>query len=507
VGRETGIAPTLALTGITKRFGSVLANDDVSLTVEGGSVHALIGENGAGKSTLMKIAYGLHKPDAGEVRVGAEAITGQSPRTARSRGVGMVHQHFSLAASMTVTENMLLGEPAWRLDVDGARERVRAISERYRMPVDPDAVVGNLPVSIQQRVEILRAFFNEASILIFDEPTSVLSHHETQELLARIDEFRSDGKAILFVSHKLPEVMAIADEVTVMRRGRVTHRTPASRTSEPDLVRHMVGDFVSHRAAPTDATPTADRPAALEIEGLGLAAQQGGSALHDVDLAVRAGEIVGVAAVAGNGQTELVRAITGLTRVSTGTVRVNGVDVTHLDVAGHRANGLAHMPADRLHEGINRQRSVFDNIALRLYRDPAYRRGIFLRRGAMQRRVQELVGEYSIRIPNAAIDAGALSGGNQQRVIAARELLDDPVVVIAEEPTWGLDVQAAEFLYGQLTELKARGAAILVVSSDLDELMEIADTIVVLYSGRLAGRVSAAEATVELLGSMMTGAA
>ncbi|MBO9521362.1 MAG: ABC transporter ATP-binding protein [Nocardioidaceae bacterium] len=499
------MASTLSLSGITKRFGSVLANDDVSLEVRGGSVHALVGENGAGKSTLMKIAYGLHRPDAGEVLVDDVAITGQPPRTARSHGVGMVHQHFSLAASMTVTENMLLGEPSWRLDFDEARRRVRAISERYRMPVDPDAVVGNLPVSIQQRVEILRAFFNEAGILIFDEPTSVLSHHETQELLARIDEFRRDGKAVLFISHKLPEVMAIADEVTVMRRGRVVHRAAADQTDEADLVRHMVGDFVSHRHG--SSVPSRRGSAALEVDGLVVDAPESGTALDDVALTVRSGEVVGIAAIAGNGQTELVRALTGLAPVRAGSVRANGVEVTHLDVAGHRAGGVAHMPADRLHEGINRERSVFDNIALRLYRDPEYRRGLFLRRGAMQRRVQELVEEYSIRVPSAAVPAGALSGGNQQRVIAARELLDQPGVVIAEEPTWGLDVQAAEFLYGQLASLKERGAGILVVSSDLDELLEIADTIVVLYRGRVAGTVPAEEATVERLGAMMTGAA
>jgi simple sugar transport system ATP-binding protein len=302
--------------------------------------------------------------------------------------------------------------------------------------------------------------------------------------------------------------MAIADEVTVMRRGRVVHRTPASQTNEADLVRHMVGDFVSYRSAPGEATASAPgRSTALEIDGLSVDAGEAGTTLREISFSVRGGEIVGVAAIAGNGQTELVRAITGLTPVRAGSIRANGADVTHLDVAGHRAHGVAHMPADRLHEGINRERSVLDNIALRLYRDPEFRRGIFLRRRAMQRRVQQLVEEYSIRIPNSAIAAGMLSGGNQQRVIAARELLDDPGVVIAEEPTWGLDVQAAEFLYGQFAELQERGAGILVVSSDLDELLEIADSIVVLYSGRLAGTVSADQATVELLGAMMTGAA
>ncbi|WP_033294596.1 ABC transporter ATP-binding protein [Amycolatopsis jejuensis] len=498
----------LELRGITRRFDQLVANDDVSLTVRAGSVHALLGENGAGKSTLMKIAVGLVPADRGTVLINGKVMHRHTPRLARRLGMGMVHQHFSLVPTMTVAENMALGDRPWspsRLPRKEIEDRLAEIAERYGLKVDSRARCGDLPVAVQQRVEIIRAILHDADVLVFDEPTAILAPHEVADLLDTIRGFRDSGKAVLFVSHKLPEVMAIADEMTVLRKGRVVFRSTAAETDADRLIREMVGETAP--AAVRHRPPVRDGGTVLEIDRLSVRQSELGSGLSDVEVSVGAGEILGVAAVAGNGQTELIRAVAGLVPTESGAIHLSGKDIAGMTVADRRAAGVAYLPVDRVSEGSAVDRSVEENVLMRLYRDRRYRGRILLRGRDIRRKVEAVVSAYSLSEKDVTARAGRLSGGNLQRVVAAAELAGAPRLLLAEEPTWGLDVRATRFLHDRIRDLRDDGAGVLLASSDLAELIDLSDRIIVLYRGRVAGTFDAAVADPETLGRLMVGAA
>lgn len=494
----------LVAADVCKTFGSVTAVADVSLDLQAAEIHAVVGENGAGKTTLMRMFDGLVVPDRGEIIIGGEQLGHGGPRAARSLGVGMVHQHFALVPTMTVTENMLLGSERRLLDLRQARRRLIEVAEENGLDISPGLRVGLLPIGLQQRVEILKMLYHGADTLILDEPTSVLAPPEIAELLQSLRRLRQQGKAILFVSHKLPEVLAIADRITVMRRGRTVAHLQSRDTNEAELARLMVGDLLpsaeQHRAAASEGVE-------LEVTNLLVRPLGDGSGAIDVSLTVRAGEIVGVAAVAGNGQAELVRAVAGLLPSEHGRIVLCGQDVTRASVERRRKAGLAYVPQDRMQEGIAASASVADNLLLGLQREPRFRSHGLLRSRAIKAYAQDLVDRFDIRAPNLRTTAGTLSGGNIQKLIVARELAGTPRMVMVEEPTWGLDVYASAFIRQELVTLRNQGHAVLLVSSDLDEVLELADRVVVLYRGRVVGEVVPGDSSGDRLGALMAGAA
>jgi ABC-type uncharacterized transport system ATPase subunit len=516
-------APLVELRGITKRFGSLLANDAIDLSVDTGEVLALLGENGAGKSTLTRILYGLSRADAGEIRIAGQPVTMSSPADALAAGIGMVTQEFTLVGPMTVTENLMLaGAPLGRVDRKAARARVLAASERLGVPVDPDAVVERLSVGERQRVEILKALLGDCRLLVLDEPTAVLVPADVELLFASIRRLTAQGMAVVFISHKLHEVVDLADRIAVLRRGKVVADLPAEGLDPAAIAALMVGATVSadvedealatavgldlgpEQSAPEPSAPSRvtdrSRPAALEVTGLTLDGDPR-PRVDDVSLTVRAGEIVGVAGVSGNGQTELVALLCGTTPVSAGTVQVGGVDVTGLDVAARLRAGLGRLTEDR-RGSVVLGMSVEQNLVLEDL--DRFRAGPFLSRRRVRAHAESLIERFDIRAtPGDPIRS--LSGGNMQKVLLARAIERDPTVLVASQPTRGLDVGACEYVYGQLRALRAAGSGVLLVSEDLDELIGIADRIVVLSAGRLVGEVAAADATREALGLLMTG--
>jgi ABC-type uncharacterized transport system ATPase subunit len=515
--------PLVELRGITKRFGSLLANDAIDLSVDTGEVLALLGENGAGKSTLTRILYGLSRADAGEIRIAGKPVSMSSPADALAAGIGMVTQEFTLVGPMTVTENLMLaGAPLGRVDRKAARARVLAASERLGVPVDPDAVVERLSVGERQRVEILKALLGDCRLLVLDEPTAVLVPADVELLFASIRRLTAQGMAVVFISHKLHEVVDLADRIAVLRRGKVVADLPAEGLDPAAIAALMVGATVSadvedealatavgldlgpEQSAPEPSAPTRvtdrSRPAALEVTGLTLDGDPR-PRVDDVSLTVRAGEIVGVAGVSGNGQTELVALLCGTTPVSAGTVQVGGVDVTGLDVAARLRAGLGRLTEDR-RGSVVLGMSVEQNLVLEDL--DRFRAGPFLSRRRVRAHAESLIERFDIRAtPGDPIRS--LSGGNMQKVLLARAIERDPTVLVASQPTRGLDVGACEYVYGQLRALRAAGSGVLLVSEDLDELIGIADRIVVLSAGRLVGEVAAADATREALGLLMTG--
>ena len=496
----------LELRGITKRFGFLVANDRISLAVAPGQVHALLGENGAGKTTLMNVLYGLTQPDEGEILIDGEPAKFGSPKDAIAAGIGMVHQHFMLVPTFTVAENVTLGiEQADRvglLDRRRTRREVRDLSHRYGLDVDPDALVENLPVGIQQRVEIVKALVRQANVLILDEPTAVLTPAETEELFRIIRQLKDGGTSVIFISHKLKEVQSIADTITVLRRGKVVGQRPPSATEE-DLASLMVGRNVQLRV---DKRPARPGGVVLDVAGLIVAADDGSLPVNDLSFDVRAGEILGIAGVQGNGQTELCEALLGLRPTLAGSVTLNGRDLTHAGPRTRLRAGVAYVPEDRNEDGLISSFSVAENLVLDTYDRAPFASGVNLRLGEIAKNATKRIEEFDVRTFSAAAPASSLSGGNQQKVILARELGRDHKVLIASQPTRGLDVGSIEFVHRRIIEQRDHGVAVLIVSSELDEIYALADRIAVMYEGKITGfrnpDVPAAE-----LGRLMAGGA
>jgi general nucleoside transport system ATP-binding protein len=499
--------PALELRGITKRFGPVVANDRVDFDLRTGEVHALLGENGAGKSTLMSILYGLYHPDAGEVLVNGEPVRVDSPSKAIELGIGMVHQHFMLVPVMTVTENIVLGNEPRRggglLDVREGAKKVRELSERYGLAVDPGALIEDVTVGTQQRVEILKTLYRDARILVLDEPTAVLTAQEAHELFEVLNALKADGVAIVFISHKLGEVLEIADRVTVLRRGKKVDTVPVEGATEQSLARLMVGRDVLLEVEKSAAR--AGDPA-LEVEDLHVTDDRELETVRGVTLAVRGGEIVALAGVDGNGQHELVEAIAGLRNARSGAIRIAGKDVTNGGVRETCDAGVAHIAEDRHLRGLVLDFTLAENLALREYHKPPLSRGGLLNIGHINARARDLLEEYDVRGGSPGTLASALSGGNQQKVCIAREIASNPSLLLAHQPTRGLDVGAIEFVHRRLLAERDSGRGVLLVSLESDEVRSLADRILVIYEGEIVGEFPP-HASEEELGVAMTGGA
>ncbi|MDI3298442.1 MAG: ABC transporter ATP-binding protein [Bacillota bacterium] len=495
----------LRLRGITKRFPGVLANDRVDLGLLRGEIHAVLGENGAGKSTLMKIVAGMLEPDEGRIELDGRPVRFSSPRDAIAAGIGMVYQHFMLIPVFTVAENVVLGaEPGrgLRFDRREAEREVRELAERYHMEVDPAARVADLSVGLQQRVEILKTFYRKARILILDEPTAALTPQEARELFQVMRNLAGQGISILFISHKLDEVLEVADRITVMRHGRTVATLRPAETSEQELANLMVGRAVQL----TSVRPPVERgPAVLEVADLTVQREDGRPAVQGVGFAIHAGEVFGIAGVEGNGQAELVEAIAGLRPAAAGRIRFLGRDVTAWDARRRALAGIAYVPEDRVGTGLVMGFTLAENLALKRYFLPPLARRGWIDRRALWSEAKGRLEAYDVRPPEPGLAARALSGGNQQKVILARELGSDPELLVAYQPTRGLDVGAIEFVHGQILRLRGEGKAILLVSLELDEVLELSDTVAVMHRGRLAAVFPAGEADRERVGLYMTG--
>jgi general nucleoside transport system ATP-binding protein len=494
----------LEMRGIRKVFPGVVANDDVSLDVRKGEVHALLGENGAGKSTLMNILYGLYHPDAGEIRLNGEPATFGSARDAIRAGIGMVHQHFMLIPVMTVAENIVLGmEPhqGILLDERGAEKRVRELSQQFGLAVEPESLVSDITVGQQQRVEILKALYRGADVLILDEPTAVLTPQEARELFTIIRNLQADGKSIIFITHKLNEVLEIADRITVLRRGKTIETVPAEGATEASLARAMVGRDVLLRV---DKKPADPGDVLLAVEELHVNDDRGIAKVRGVSFDVRAGEIVGIAGVDGNGQTELIDAITGLQKIVSGRIIVGGNEFAHANARDMLDAGVGHIPEDRQRRGLVLEFSIAENIALHDYAEPPDAKWGWLFPHRLVARAARLIKEFDVRGGGPLTRAGGLSGGNQQKVVAAREIARDPQVLIAAQPTRGLDVGAIEYLHRRLVAERDEGRAILLISLELEEIFSLSDRILVIYEGEIVGEHTG-EVSEELVGLEMLG--
>jgi ABC-type uncharacterized transport system ATPase subunit len=503
-GAQAQAPVVLEMRGVTKSFGPVRANDDVSITLRRGEILGLLGENGAGKSTLMKILYGLYKPDSGEIFIDGEEATIHDPKDAVSRGIGMVHQHFTLIPPLTVAENIVLGAEPRRgatLDLERAIKATEELSERYGLRVDPRARVADVSVGVQQRVEILKTLYREARILVLDEPTAVLTPQETEDLFAVLKELVADGLSIVLITHKLGELLGVSDEITIIRDGHVVDTVKTAETNEGELARLMVGRDVLLRVE--KEAPKVGEPR-LAAEGLVVLSNTGARAVDEVSLEVRAGEILGVAGVDGNGQTELAEALAGVRHVESGRVYLDGEDVTRFGGDVRQELGLAYVPEDRKIKGLVQDFTLYENNSLKTYDEPPFSRFGWIFPSVMRRRAAENLRAYDVRPPDPDVRASSLSGGNQQKAILARELSGDPGVIIASQPTRGVDVGAIEFIHGQLLKQRVEGKAILLISLELEEVRSLSDRVVVLYAGRIVGEV-APDATDEELGLLMAG--
>jgi general nucleoside transport system ATP-binding protein len=494
----------LQLKDITKRFGGVLANDHINITVEPGTIHAIVGENGAGKSTAMRVAYGFYTADSGEILIDGQPRRIQRPFDAIALGIGMVHQHFMLVDTMTVAENIVLGAEsgsAFALDIDEAAGRIRELSETFGLSVDPYAVIETLSVGQQQRVELLKALYRNARLLILDEPTAVLTPQEVEEFFAILRGMREQGKTIIIITHKLGEVLAISDAVTVMRDGKVVGRVSTKDTTAAELARLMVGREVLLRVEKPAATPG---EITLSVRNLSIAPGR----VKGVTFDVRAGEIVGIAGVEGNGQRELIEAIAGLVDPSlvSGGMTLGGASIVGLDARARRELGIAHIPEDRHRRGLLLDFALDENAILGVHYRPPVTSGVMVNEREVRRRTADIITRFDVRPPNAALPARALSGGNQQKLIIGREFELQPRLLLVAQPTRGVDIGAIEFIHRKLVELRDAGCAVLLVSAELEEVMSLSDRLLVIHGGRIAGEVDPATATPADVGILMTGA-
>jgi len=494
----------LEMRGITKRFPGVLANDQVDFNVREGEIHALLGENGAGKSTLMNILSGLYRPDEGQIFIKGRRLQFASPRDAIRHGIGMVHQHFMLVPTQTVAENLILGQgsPRFYINYKKVEEEVAQLSRKFGLAVDPRAKIWQLSVGEQQRVEILKMLYQGAEILIMDEPTAVLTPQEVTDLFETLRGMAATGHPIIFISHKLDEVTAIADRVTVLRRGRVTATVSGKETSKAELARLMVGREVLFRIQKPPAQPG---PKVLEVNTLSCENDRGLPALRRLSLSVRAGEIVGIAGVAGNGQTELAEVITGLRPATEGEVLVHGQDVTNRPATATIDQGMAHIPADRTGVGSVPNLNLTDNLILKSYRRPPIGQGWSINLDLAREQAEQLVKAFDVKTPSIDIAARLLSGGNLQKLILAREISRQPKIIIAVYPVRGLDVGAIETVHQMLLDERNRGAGILLISEDLDELLSLSDRILVIFEGQIVGEVPPEDERINEIGLMMAG--
>ena len=506
-GAAVAVHPAIACRGVTKRFPGVLANDRVDFEAAKGEVHALLGENGAGKSTLSNIFTGLYRADEGELELDGKPVSFQSPRDALDAGICMVHQHFRLVEPFTVAENVVLGDHrdvgrSFRIRPRVVERRVEELAERYSLPVHPRARIWQLSVGEQQRVEILKALYREARILILDEPTAVLTPQEASTLFETLRLMAAEGRTVVFITHKLHEVIAVADRVTVLRRGRSVATVPIASATPQSLASLMVGREVegsTRRERETFAGTV------LSVEGLWADGDRGVPAIQDVSLAVRGGEIVGIAGVAGNGQRELAETLTGMRAATRGVVRVDGRALRNGDPRAAIAARVGHIPEDRLHTGVAPSLSIGSNVALKSYREQDFSRGPFLRLRAIAERAKRLIVQFDVHAPGQHVPARQLSGGNLQKVVIGREFMGTPRVLIAAAPTRGLDVGAIENVHDYLRQASDLDVAVLLISEDLDEVRALADRIVVMYEGGIAGEVSPLTATAEEIGLLMAG--
>ncbi|GAP14031.1 nucleoside ABC transporter ATP-binding protein [Longilinea arvoryzae] len=500
------MTPILQLSGITKRFPGVLANDHIDLQLNEGEILALLGENGAGKTTLMNILYGLYQPDEGEISVRGKPVQVHSPTDAIKAGIGMVHQHFMLVPVFTVTENVMLGEepvrPGGFLDRPKAAKRIREISEAFQLDVNPDLYVQDLPVGVQQRVEIIKLLYREADILIFDEPTAVLTPQEADELFEIMRSLAKQGKSIIFITHKLREVLAIADRIMVIRRGAVVGETTPAEADQNKLAAMMVGRAVNLEVEREVGTPG---EVVLNVENLVMRDEIKQIAVNNVSFDIHAGEILGVAGVQGNGQTELVEAITGMKHLESGKITLLGHDISKASPRQITEYGSAHVPEDRQRDGLVLPFPIYENLVLCTYFKEPFSRGIILNEEKIVESAERLVKEFDIRTPSIDTTVGSLSGGNQQKVIIARELSRPIQFLIASQPTRGLDVGSIEFIHKRIMDKRTEGCAVLLVSPELDEVMELSDRIAVMYRGNIVTILPADQVTKEQVGLLMAG--
>lgn len=497
--------PVLEVVDVTKEFPGVVANADVSLALEQGQIHCLLGENGAGKSTLMNVVFGLYQPTRGEIRVDGQPVRFASSRDAIAAGIGMVHQHFQLIPVLTVAENVILGEEQTKgvlLDLEIARRRIRELSESYGLSVDPDAVVAELSVGEQQRVELIKALYRDAEILILDEPTAVLTPGEVDDFFAVVRSLVADGKSIIFITHKLREVLAVADHITVLRRGRVVGTADPRTTTTAELAELMVGRSVSFEV---DKAPADPGEVMLAVQSLGVTDDRGVVTVAGCAFEVRAGEIYGIAGVEGNGQRELVEAIVGMREVTQGRVLIGDRDISGLSPRKVERMGVGHVPEDRNKHGLVEAFTLAQNLVLNTYNRKPFSRGWTLDRRAMAEQATRLVEAYDVRTTGIDVPASTLSGGNQQKVVIARELSRPLRLLVVAQPTRGLDVGSIEFIHSQIVAKRDEGTAVLLVSAELDEVLSLSDQIGVLYRGRVVASMPRAEASRERLGVLMAG--
>lgn len=495
----------LELKNIRKAFGDCVANDDVSLVVHNGTIHAIVGENGAGKSTAMKIVYGFYNADRGEIFLDGKPVAIRNPHDAIALGIGMVHQHFMLVDTMSVAGNIVLGAEtgsAFSLDLEKANREIKALSDELKLGVDPRAYVEDLSVGQQQRVELLKALYRNAELLILDEPTAVLSPQEVEEFFAILRRMKEQGKTIVIITHKLDEVLAISDEVTVMRDGRTVGNVKTSETNAKDLARMIVGRDVLLRVEKTDANPS---NTVLEVKNIRVGGKHG-LAVDGVSFSVRAGEIVGIAGIEGNGQTELIEALSGLAKTSGGSVEFDGREITNRSARELKELGIAHIPEDRHKRGLLLDSDLGENSILGVhYRPPMVAAAGFMNTAAIDKRCNEIIENFDVRPPDPTLAAKSLSGGNQQKLIIGREFELNPKLLLVSQPTRGVDIGAIEFIHKKLIGLRDAGSAVLLVSAELEEVTALADRLLVIREGKIVGEVDPKVTSVEEIGLMMTG--